>query len=183
MGYTHRASVLPLVHPVRAGLIRAFLHQSRSARYVGVKMGAMNNPKPFVAIALVLACLGSACTEGNKDQARKAAQDIEDKTKEIAEDAAEKTKEVVADVAEKGKEIVSATGEVITDGWITTKVKAKFADDKLLKDSGITIETRERVVTLKGTVPTTQAKRQAAMIAGGTEGVLKVVDQIVVKAK
>ena len=143
----------------------------------------MNITKAFFSLALALACMGSACSESDKDQARKAAQDIEDKTKEIAEDAAEKTKEVVADVADKGKEIVSATGEVITDGWITTKVKAKFADDKLLKDSGITIETKERVVTLKGTVATTQAKRQATMIAGGTEGVLKVVDQIVVKAK
>ena len=143
----------------------------------------MKIPITFFALALALICLTSACSENDKDQARKAAQDIEDKTKEIAEDAAEKTKEVVADVADKGKEIVSATGEVITDGWITTKLKAKFADDKLLKDSGIDIETKERVVTLKGTVPTTQAKRQATMIAGGTEGVLKVVDQIVVKAK
>src|SRR5688572_32878456 len=143
----------------------------------------MNISKAFFSLALVLACLGSAWTEGNKDQARKAEQDIEDKTKEIAEDAAEKTKEVVADVADKGKEIVSATGEVITDGWITTKVKAKFADDKLLKDSNITIDTNDRVVTLKGSVSSAEAKKRAAMIAEGTEGVLSVADQVVVKVK
>ena len=76
---------------------------------------------------------------------------------------------------------MSATGEKITDGWITTKVNAKFADDKLLKDSHITVETKERVVTLKGTVASKDAKQRAAMIAGGTEGVLRVVDEVVVK--
>jgi len=147
----------------------------------------MKISKAYVSLTLALVVIASSCSAKDKDQARQAVQDLEDKTKEAAKDAADKTKEaatnVATDVANKGKEVVSATGEAITDGWITTKVKAKFADDKLLKDSNITVETSERVVTLKGTVASDAARKSAVTIAGGTEGVLRVVDQIVIKAK
>ena len=82
-----------------------------------------------------------------------------------------------------GINLLSSTGEAITDGWITTKLKAKFSDEKLLKDSKITVETSDRVVTLQGTVSTDAAKRRAVTIANGTEGVLRVVDKLVVKVK
>jgi osmotically-inducible protein OsmY len=143
----------------------------------------MNIPRAFVSLVLAIAVVVAACSPRDEDEARKAAQEIEDKTKEIAGDAADKAKEVASDVADKGKEIVSSTGEAINDGWITTKLKAKFADEKLLKDSNITIDTKDRVVTLKGSVSTAAAKKQAVMITNGTEGVLRVVDQVVVKAK
>ena len=143
----------------------------------------MNTAKLWMVFAFVILVMAGACSPKDKDQAREAVQQIEDKTKEIADDAAEKTREVVADVADKGKEIVSSTGEAITDGWITTKVKAKFADDKELKASNIIVETNDRVVTLKGTVGSRDAKLRAAMIVAGTEGVLRVVDEVVVKAK
>ena len=147
----------------------------------------MNTSKAFVSLVLATLVVGVSCTSKDKEQARQSVQDLEDKTKEAAKDAADKTKEVAADVAtdvaNKSRQVVSATGEAITDGWITTKVKAKFADDKLLKDSKIDIETSERVVTLKGTVASEDARKSAVTIAGGTEGVVRVVDQIVVKAK
>ena len=126
-------------------------------------------------MSAVLVCAigaGSACNPKAEDQAKDVAQEIEDKTKEIA-----------GEIADKSKDVVSSTGEAITDGWITTKVKAKFFDDKLLKESSITVDTNERVVTLKGTVGSDEAKKRAAMIASGTEGVLRVADEVVVKAK
>ena len=146
----------------------------------------MNTSKAFVSLVLATLVAGASCSSKDKEQARQSVQDLEDKTKEAAKDAADKTKEVAADVAtdvaNKSRQVVSATGEAITDGWITTKVKAKFADDKLLKDSKIDIETSERVVTLKGTVASEDARKSAVTIAGGSEGVVRVVDQIV-KAK
>src|SRR5688572_5531250 len=69
------------------------------------------------------------------DETKNVAQKVEDKTKEIAEKTADKTKEIAGEIADKSKEVVSATGEAITDGWITTKLSAKFVDEKLLKDS------------------------------------------------
>jgi osmotically-inducible protein OsmY len=136
----------------------------------------MNTSKGLVTLAVVLSVAGWSCSSKDQDQARKTVQEIEDKTKEAASDAAAK-------ITDKGKEIVSSTGEAITDGWITTKIKAKFGDEKTLKDSNVTVETKERVVTLKGTVRVDAAKKQAVAIANGTEGVERVVDEIVVKAK
>ena len=70
-----------------------------------------------------------------------------------------------------------------TDAGITTKVKAKFAADDTVKAYQIDVDTREKVVTLKGTVETDAAKTQAARLARETEGVASVVDTIVVSPK
>ena len=141
--------------------------------------------------------VGSACapkageqTTKTADPADKAADDtknvpekIEDKTKEIAGKTADKTREIAGDIADKSKDVVSKTGEAITDGWITTKVSAQFADETLLKDSKINVDTNDHVVTLKGTVGSDAAKSRAVAIARGTEGVMRVVDQLVVRVK
>ena len=135
---------------------------------------------PFTFAVAFIAC---ACSPKDKDETKQSVQQIEDKTKEAAREAAEKTKEVAGDVADKGKEIVSATGEAITDGWITAKLKAKFSDEKLLKDSKIDVDAKDRVITLKGTVASAEAKKRAVSVASGTEGVLSVVDQLEIKKK
>ena len=143
----------------------------------------MNINKAVMLLAIAIAAVSASCSSREKDQATDSVEQITDQTKEAVEDAAEKTKEVVADAADKGKQILSKTGEVITDEWITTKVKAKFADEKLLKDTAIDVDTRDRVVTLKGTVTTDAAKKRAVMIANGTEGVLRVVDEVTLKSR
>ena len=70
---------------------------------------------------------------------------------------------------------------MITDAWITTRLKAKFVDEPLLKDSDINVDTNDHVVTLKGTVMSSAGKARAAEIATGNEGVKRVVNQLVVK--
>ena len=139
----------------------------------------------FRGLILVVAALSavSACSPRAEEETKDVTQKIEDKAQEIAAETADKTKEIAGEIAQKGKEVVSATGEAITDGWITAKVSAKFADDKLLKDSKINVDTKERVVTLKGTVASQAAKKQAMTIAQGTEGVVGVVNELAVKAK
>ena len=151
---------------------------------------------------------GSACTPGGEDQTTKTAdavdkavdetkeagekaaddtknvaEEIGDKTKEVAGKTADKTKEIAGEIADKSKDVVSATGEKITDGWITTKVSAKFVDETLLKDSKINVDSKDHVVTLKGTVGSNAAKARAVEIARGTEGVVRVIDQLVVNAR
>jgi osmotically-inducible protein OsmY len=121
--------------------------------------------------------------EKTADAAKNIAQKTGEKTKEIAEKTADKTKEIAVAVGSKTKEIVSTTGEVITDGWITTKVKAKFIDETLLKGSDINVDTNDHVVTLKGAVASDAAKTRAAAIARGTEGVTRVVNQLVVRVR
>jgi len=70
------------------------------------------------------------------------------------------------------------TGEAVTDTWITTKVKWFFMGDDLLKGSHIDVDTKERVVTLNGTVKTETGRKQAVRLAQETDGVTKVVDNL-----
>ena len=119
--------------------------------------------------------------EKSADATKGAADRAADQTKEVAGKTADKTKEVSRDIATTTKEATSTTGEVITDAWITTKVKAKFVDETLLKGSDITVHTDDHVVTLTGTVTSAAAKNRAAVIARGSEGVTHVVNQLVVK--
>ena len=97
--------------------------------------------------------------------------------------AAEKTKEGAETVADKTKEGLSKTGEVITDGWITTRVHSKFVGEDLLKDSDINVDTRDHVVTLKGTVMSAAGRARAVEQAREVEGVHRVIDQLVIGPK
>ncbi|MEO8677525.1 MAG: BON domain-containing protein [Vicinamibacterales bacterium] len=160
--------------------------------------------KRFLTTALVAAaCAAAACTDAQVDKAKAdtgaavdatksgaekamdATKKAGDKTLEATKDAAattaDKAKEVAGDVADKSKELASAAGEVVTDTWITGKLKAKFADEKVLDGSAISIDTKDHLVTLTGTVPSAAAHARALEIARGTEGVKQVVDKLVIK--
>jgi osmotically-inducible protein OsmY len=82
--------------------------------------------------------------------------------------------------AEKTKEAVSKTGEVITDGWISTRIKTKFMGDEGLRASDIKVNTDDHVVTLSGTVTDASAHAKAIAMAEEVEGVKRVVDKLVV---
>src|SRR6185436_11002350 len=105
-----------------------------------------------------------------------ASQGVVEKTK----DGAEKTKDAIVKgtkvAIDKTEDGLSKTGEVMTDSWITTRVNARFVDEKLLKDSDINVDTEKHVVTLTGTVQSTAGRRKATTVARGTEGVHSVVN-------
>lgn len=84
-------------------------------------------------------------------------------------------------LTERAKNGMRKTGEAITDAWITTKVKWFFTGDDLLKGSSINVDTKDRVVTLNGTVKTEMGRKQAVMLAQNTDGVTKVVDNLKVQ--
>jgi osmotically-inducible protein OsmY len=86
-------------------------------------------------------------------------------------------------VGTKTKDGVSKTGEVMTDGWITTRVNSRFVNEDLLKGSDIKVDTDQHVVTLKGTVTTTAGRTQAGVVAKGTEGVRRVVNRLTIGPK
>jgi osmotically-inducible protein OsmY len=117
------------------------------------------------------------------DKTKDASKTAAAKTKEVAKTAGEKTKEGASTVADKTKSAVSKTGEVITDAWITTKVKADFVNEDTLKGSDINVDTNNHVVTLKGTVKTPAGRDRAIQIAKTTDGVNRVVNQLVIGSK
>ena len=84
-------------------------------------------------------------------------------------------------VADRMKAGLTKTGEKITDAWITTKVKWFFMGEDALKGSDINVDTKDNVVTLKGTVKTAAGKTRAVALAKHTDGVKQVVDQLTIK--
>jgi len=103
--------------------------------------------------------------------------------KNDAKKVGEKTKDGANAVADKTKEGLSKTGEVITDSWITTRVHSKFVDEDLLKGSDINVDTKDHVVTLKGTVMSAAGRARAVEQAKEVEGVHRVIDQLIIGPK
>jgi osmotically-inducible protein OsmY len=124
-----------------------------------------------------------AATRGTTGTMKSKTREGAEKTKEGAEKVGEKTKAGAEKVVDKTKEGLSKTGEVITDGWITTRVKSKFIGEDLLKNSDINVDTSDHVVTLRGTVMSPAARARAVEQAKEVEGVHKVVDQLTIGPK
>jgi osmotically-inducible protein OsmY len=68
------------------------------------------------------------------------------------------------------------------DSWITTKIQAKYFLDADVKGHRIDVDTSNGVVTLNGTVASAERKSEAEQIARQTEGVKRVVNQLIVGA-
>jgi hyperosmotically inducible protein len=84
------------------------------------------------------------------------------------------TPSVVGTVKAEVKEGAKATGEVVTDAWITTKLKSQLIADTTTKGTAIKVTTRDNVVFLRGTVQSQAEKDQAVALAQQTKGVAKV---------
>lgn len=67
-----------------------------------------------------------------------------------------------------------STGEIITDSWITAKVKATLVEDPLVKAREVNVETFKGVVQLSGFVSSAAAMNQAVRLTRGIKGVTSV---------
>lgn len=74
-----------------------------------------------------------------------------------------------------------STGEYVDDSTLTTKVKAAFVQDEVVKARAISVETFKGVVQLGGFVATTDEKARAEQIAANIPGVRKVQNNIAIK--
>ena len=86
-------------------------------------------------------------------------------------------------ITERAKAGLSKAGEKIDDAWITTKVKWFFLGEDELKGSEINVDTKQNVVTLKGTVSSEAGRTRAKQLAADTDGVKRVVDELTIAAK
>jgi hyperosmotically inducible protein len=73
------------------------------------------------------------------------------------------------------------TGEYVDDTVITTKLKAKFVDDKTVDASNINVETFKGRVQLSGFAKNQAEADRAVQIARATEGVKEVKNDIRLK--
>ena len=73
------------------------------------------------------------------------------------------------------------TGSYVDDAAITTNIKAKFIDDKIVSASSISVETLNGTVQLSGFAKSMAEKTKAEQIARGTNNVRAVRNDIVVR--
>jgi osmotically-inducible protein OsmY len=127
-----------------------------------------------------------------KEESREAGREMSDAAADVKDDAKDETaearregREAAAEAKEESREAREETGEAVgtagqavNDGWITTKVKGSFVGVDALEGSEIDVDTKNHVVTLKGTVPTTAARTRAEEIARKIEGVTSVKNEL-----
>lgn len=90
-------------------------------------------------------------------------------------------REVGTDVKQKTAQAADATMRAIEDGRVTAKIKAKMALDDSVKALNLDVDTKDGVVTVKGTVRSDAERQRALALARETAGVTQVVDQLQVR--
>jgi hyperosmotically inducible periplasmic protein len=74
-----------------------------------------------------------------------------------------------------------SVGAYVDDATLTTRVKAKFAEDKAVSAMSISVETLKGVVQLSGFAKSAEEKAAAERLARGTSGVTGVRNDIIVR--
>jgi osmotically-inducible protein OsmY len=98
---------------------------------------------------------------------------------QVREDLA-KTGQVVR---RKAREAGQAISDATADARITGAIKTKLVGDKNLSAMSISVNTTGGVVTLSGTVDTTEEISKAMLLAMETDGVREVISTLQVKGK
>ena len=76
----------------------------------------------------------------------------------------------------------SSVGEYVDDATISTKVKAKFAEDKQVSAMRIQVETLKGEVQLSGFAASQSEKERAGQLARSVDNVSRVRNNIVVRS-
>jgi hyperosmotically inducible protein len=91
-----------------------------------------------------------------------------------------------ADTADKAKEKAQTTTQetktMVTDSWVTSKVKISLFADERVKGTQVSVDTTKGVVHLRGKVDSAEAKSAAGDIAQRVEGVKSVKNDLQVVA-
>jgi osmotically-inducible protein OsmY len=88
--------------------------------------------------------------------------------------------ETARDARTEARDTANRAGGKIEDAWITTKIQSKFFVDDDVRARNIDVDTKDGMVTLKGSVQSEGERHQAVAIAKNTDGVTMVHDNLVV---
>lgn len=90
----------------------------------------------------------------------------------IAADGSERRQDANTAMASgEVREAAEEAGDEVGDAWITGKVKSQLLADDVTPGMKIDVDTEDRIVSLKGTVPSLTARNEAIRIASHTKGV------------
>jgi osmotically-inducible protein OsmY len=120
--------------------------------------------------------------QGAMEQEAEDAADAAEGAGDQIADAARTTGEEISDAAKAvgrtSSEAARATGNAFKDAWITAATKTKLVADDAVSALDINVDTRNGVVTLFGTVDSSQAKAAAEQDARSVSGVRDVKNEI-----
>jgi osmotically-inducible protein OsmY len=108
------------------------------------------------------------------------AQDNDAPASQSMHQAGDKVEQADSDTAAAAKDAYHGTERAIKDTAITAEVKTALARDKNVSSSEIHVSTTAGVVTLKGNVSSREMAQHAAQVAGQTNGVERVNNQLMV---
>jgi hyperosmotically inducible protein len=83
---------------------------------------------------------------------------------------------------EKAQTTTQETKTMVTDSWVTSKIKISLFADERVKGSQVSVDTAKGVVHLRGKVDSAEAKSAAGDIAKGVDGVKSVKNDLQVVA-
>jgi osmotically-inducible protein OsmY len=86
-----------------------------------------------------------------------------------------------ASVGEKVAQGANEVERVAADAALTAKIKSKMALDDSIDALDIDVDTAKGVVTLNGSVDSEQHRERAVRLARETDGVVSVVDRLVIQ--
>ena len=103
-----------------------------------------------------------------------AAGTVDERGEQAARDAAAKTE----GAADRAGDAAAGAGAAVTDAGITAAVKTRLLADPDVAGLRIDVDTKDKVVTLTGTVATAAQKTEAGSIARDTTGVASVTNNL-----
>jgi hyperosmotically inducible periplasmic protein len=99
----------------------------------------------------------------------------------LAQSATQQMKEAGTSAGNAVKHVVGGAATAVSDTALTTKVKTALHGDAALKGARIHVTTVAGVVTLRGSVRTTEASSHAQQVAQDTSGVKSVKNELTVR--
>jgi len=189
--FTSGCSTTQAERPVEEGLTDAKLQQMVKTRLQGdASISRLNIGVQADAAHKAVELTGTAFTEKQRTRAVEAAKSVRDgivvadkidvKPYEIPKDLF--TDEMMKDAQAEATKMGDKMGSSIDDAWLHTKIVAKLIADTKVPERKINVDVNNNVVTLRGTVPSKEAKEQAEAIARGIEGVKDVNNRLMIKS-
>ncbi|HEX5474466.1 MAG TPA: BON domain-containing protein [Vicinamibacterales bacterium] len=123
----------------------------------------------------------AAKTKAGLNKAVDATAEAARKAKAGVQKGAQKSAQGVGKAAGKTSQGLDAASDKLSDTAIAARVKSGLSGEPLLKDTAVDVEVKDKVVTLRGTVGSEASKARAAAIATETKGVVRVVNDLVVR--
>ena len=139
-------------------------------------MNIQENLKIIVVTIVLLVGLAACNKPGPAERAGK---NIDSSINQVGQ----KIDQTVDKIGEKMTEQGTKAGTAIDDTEITTKVKAAIFAESGLKTLQISVDTKNGVVTLSGTVNSQSNSDMAKALAGAVSGVKNVDNKLAIKPK